>query len=125
MENVGIGISKMGKRKLRICVSGCCVLVFVGAWIYSVRLKSPPLTSGSMNDAELILTRCGPPDSDKSTENEQPRPMIPTRLIEYRRQGVKLVFAPGRDFYLSAPPPYHWHLLGVRDLHTLRGIPVA
>ena len=76
--------------------------IFISAYISGTTPNSQnrdslgrPLAASVTNDAELLLSRCGRPDSDISTENDTPRPPIPTRLIEYRRQRVKVVFVPG------------------------------
>lgn len=70
------------------------------------------------NDAELLLFRCGRPSSDQSSEYEDPRPPIPTRLIKYKKSGLMFVYSPGKGTKLFDPPPYRWTLLGITDLRT-------
>jgi hypothetical protein len=81
-----------------------------------------PLAASVTNDADLLLSRCGRPDADISTENDSPRPPIPTRLIEYRKQRVKVVFVPGGQARVNDPPPYQWKLMGVFDPKTKKTV---
>jgi hypothetical protein len=84
-----------------------------------------PLAASVTNDAELLLSRCGRPDTDVSTENDTPRPPIPTRFIEYRKQRVKVVFIPGGQARVNDPPPYQWKLMGVLDPKAKKAIDLS
>jgi hypothetical protein len=66
------------------------------------------------DDAELLLSRCGKPSKDDSTANDAPRPPIPSRIIEYRKQRLRILFVPSEP--VGDPPPYHWKLVGVVDI---------
>ncbi len=77
------------------------------------------------NDAELLLYRCGKPDKDDSTENDNPRPPIPSRIIEYRKPKLRFAYAPGVDTRLGDPPPYKWKMLGIVDLRTNKAVSAA
>jgi len=72
--------------------------------------------STATNDAELLLSRCGQPSRDDSTENDNPRPLIPTRTIEYKQKKLRIMFIPGGGSKVGDPPPYHWKLIGITDM---------
>ena len=78
--------------------------------------KGRLVPAGVANDAELLIARCGQPTSDDSTDYDNPRPPIPTRIIEYRSQKLRFMFIPGKNSNLGDPPPYTWKLLGVTDM---------
>jgi len=69
------------------------------------------------NDAELLFYRCGQPDRDESSANEKPRPLIPTRWLEYKRAHLKFAYIPA-SVKMGDPPPYKWDLIGVIDTST-------
>lgn len=77
------------------------------------------------NDAELLVYQCGKPDLDDSTENDRPRPLIPTRFIEYRAAGLRFGYVPGGDAKAGDPPPYRWTLAGVVDIAQNTAISAA
>jgi hypothetical protein len=68
------------------------------------------------DDAELILSRCGKPSRDESTAYEQPRPPVPSRVIEYADQKLRFLLVPAEGVNLDGPPPYPWQLIGVTDV---------
>jgi hypothetical protein len=68
------------------------------------------------NDAELLIARCGTPTSDDSTDYDNPRPPIPSRTIEYKKQKLRFMFIPGGGALVGDPPPYKWQFLGVTDM---------
>ena len=73
--------------------------------------------AGAATDqAELILSRCGKPSRDESTAYEQPRPPVPSRVIEYADQKLRFLLAPAEGVNLDGPPPYPWQLIGVTDV---------
>ncbi len=67
------------------------------------------------NDAEMLLSRCGNPTLDDSTEYDVPRPPFPTRVIEYNNAKLRAIFIPG-DGSPGDPPPYRWKLMGITDM---------
>ena len=74
------------------------------------------------NDAELLIYRCGKPDTDYSGENEVPRPLIPPRLITYKKAHLRFAYIPGGDSKVGDPPPYKWKVVGVVDTKTEKAI---
>jgi hypothetical protein len=75
--------------------------------------------AGAATDqAELILSRCGKPTRDASTAHEQPRPPVPSRVIEYADQKLRFLLAPAEGIKLDDPPPYPWQLIGVMDMES-------
>ncbi len=69
------------------------------------------------DDLTLFISKFGPPDVDKSSENENPRPPIVTRQLIYKLENVRAVYVP--EAPIGAPPPYKkWKLLGFQDHKT-------
>ncbi|GEM_PF-3475848 len=77
--------------------------------------KGRPVSRGVTDDAELLLTRCGAPPKDDSSEHDDPRPPIPSRVVEYQRYKLRFIFIPGAG-RLGDPPPYKWRLVGITDM---------
>jgi hypothetical protein len=71
-------------------------------------------TAAWADDASEIIRRLGNPDRDDSTANDQPRPPIVTRWLDYTRQNVRVMLVPTNR--VGDPPPYTWKLLGFMDL---------
>lgn len=84
-----------------------------------------PVPGNVTNDAELLLYRCGKPDRDESTENDVPRPPIPSRIIEYRKSKLRIAYVPGGNTRVGDPPPYKWKLLGIVDMRTNKAVSAA
>jgi hypothetical protein len=68
------------------------------------------------NDADLLLYRCGASDIVLDTSNDDPRPLIPSRLVTYRKAHLKFFYVPHDP--VNQPPPYHWKLMGMSDTRT-------
>ena len=73
------------------------------------------------NDAELLLDRCGSPDVDWATDRDEPRPLIPSRFITYRKPHLRFGYVPNGDSNI-ADPPYKWKLIGVVDTMTNKAV---
>jgi hypothetical protein len=78
--------------------------------------KGRPVPVGVTNDAELLIARCGKPSKDDSTANDVPRPLIPSRTVEYRKHRLRFMFIPGGNTRLGDAPPYKWKLVGATDM---------
>jgi hypothetical protein len=78
--------------------------------------KGRAVPVGVSNDAELLIARCGQPSSDDSTDHDNPRPPIPSRIVEYKKQRLRFLFIPGGGSKLGDPPPYKWKFVGVTDM---------
>ena len=65
----------------------------------------------------LIIETYPNPERNESTENDVPRPLIITRFIEYKPEGVKLALIPKAK--LGDLPPFEkWKLFGAIDTRT-------
>jgi len=114
----------VAKKKTHGCVTALAIafaLLVVGIFLANYGHDGSPTTAtiGSAvatDDAELLLTRCGPPTSDDSTAYDNPRPPIPSRTIEYSKQKLRFLFIPGDGAKVDDPPPYRWHVVGVTDM---------
>lgn len=87
--------------------------------------RGRPVSPSVTNDAELLIHRCGPPDSDSSTENDSPRPPIPSRLITYKKARLMFAYTPGGGAKVGAEPPYKWESIGIKDTKTNKAIAVG
>jgi hypothetical protein len=66
------------------------------------------------DDLSQFVCRYGKPDIDDSTENDRPRPPIVTRMLTYKKEGVRAAYVP--DAKAGTPPPYRkWKLIGFQD----------
>lgn len=74
------------------------------------------VSSAAMVDMEPaeIVAKYGKPDIVKSSENERPKPMFITRMMEYKKAGVKVTLL-AND---KQPPYVHWKLMGYQELKT-------
>jgi hypothetical protein len=93
------------------------VVLFVGLTVVG-EILGPSNNRSSLagNDAQLLIAHCGTPSGDGSSEYEDPRPPIPSRVIEYDSHKLRFVFLPGGDIKLGDPPPYQWKLIGITDM---------
>src|SRR5215470_4492745 len=62
------------------------------------------IPSSVTNDAELLIYRCGTPDTDESAENDVPRPPIPPRMLTYKKAHLRFAYIPS-DSKIGDPPP--------------------
>ena len=61
-----------------------------------------------------IVAKYGKPDKITSAENERPRPPIVTKMLEYKKENVRILLLANAP--TGAPPPYKsWKLMGYQD----------
>lgn len=105
------------------CATGCLsifvLLVFfllIGTWATNKSANAPaPNTTQAPDGSELLIASCGAPSSDDSTALDNPRPPIPTRIVEYKAKKLRFLFIPD-GAKLGEPPPYRWKLVGITDM---------
>jgi hypothetical protein len=79
-------------------------------------LKETPVDMVS-DDFKRIVSLCGQPDTDDSTEYDSPRPPMVTRWITYSNEAVEIILYPIGKY--GDPPPYKsWKVLGYVDPST-------
>jgi hypothetical protein len=76
--------------------------------------------SSVTNDAELLVYRCGEPDQVLDTSYDDPRPLIVSRIVTYKKAHLRIMYVPHDP--VDQPPPYHWKLMGFVDTRTKKGI---
>lgn len=117
-------------KKLRMGAFGSVLVVafFLGVVIVVIGVFSQaskdtgnhPITTAqttpTMDAADSLVAQCGKPSLDDSTANDDPRPPIPTRMIEYRAKKLRFIFVPGDGATMGSPPPYRWQLAGITDM---------
>jgi len=115
------------KKKGMGCFAGGCLvsviamfsLILLGALLKDSHptesTTSTPATAS--DDAALLLSRCGAPSSDDSTAYDDPRPPIPSRIIEFSAKRLRFMFIPSGK--LGDPPPYKWKLIGIADMAAI------
>lgn len=92
----------------RILITVLALLVFVS---FEAQAKEPCV---GHDDLSQFVCRFGKPDLDDSTENDKPRPPIVTRMLSYKKEGVRAAYVP--DAKMGDPPPYRkWKLIGFQD----------
>lgn len=65
-------------------------------------------------DAKEVIAKYGKPDTVRSSENERPKPMFITKMIEYKKAGVRVTLL-AND---KQPPYVNWKLMGYQDIKT-------
>lgn len=100
-------------------VAGWFILAFIIVLVASLSTthesaSQTQATSRSDGQVEALISRCGMPSKDESSENENPRPIIMTRILDYRKANVRFIFFP--DSAPDSPPPYRWKLSLMSDL---------
>ena len=112
-----IGTARPGPSAMKVVGSLALMFVLISLVAFAIQQLSTaptpiPATVSTVNgvsidnEADMLVSRCGPPSKDKSSEYAQPRPLVPTRIIEYRKSRLRFMFK----------------LLGVRQIWQLVGI---
>lgn len=78
------------------------------------------LPASVTNDSELLVDRCGNPDTVLDTSDDDPRPPIPTRILTYRKAHLKIAFTSNAP--IGDPPPYQWKLFGLIDTRNNKAV---
>ena len=104
---------KKRSRGLLIAIS-CLALFFIIIMMIVVGPQEASLSGA--DSARRLLSACGSPSSDLSTENENPRPLVPIRTIEYQKYNLRFLFTPGDGAKPTDPPPYFWSYVGTTDM---------
>ena len=64
-----------------------------------------------------IIAKYGKPDRMVSTEYDKPRPPFVTRMLEYKKENVRIALLANAP--IGSPPPYaSWKLMGYQDLKS-------
>jgi hypothetical protein len=61
-----------------------------------------------------LIAKYGKPDRMTSSDKEKPKPLIITRLVEYKKEGVRFILVPEGNS--DVPQPYLWKLFGAQDI---------
>jgi hypothetical protein len=88
--------------------------------VHAASILSPVV----VDQAVALIRSCGAPDRDVSTANNDPRPPIPFRVLDYNDQHLQFAFVPGGGAKIGDPPPYRWSLSGVLDSTTNQRISI-
>lgn len=106
-------------------VIGILFVVGIGALIFGGNSSnnsgsnstSSQTTAKARDDSRNFISIFGEPDLIESSEYENPRPPIVTKLLIYKKQNVQAAFI--ADVPVNTPPPYDaWKLLGFQDERT-------
>lgn len=78
--------------------------------------EEPPISAYTGRDeAADFIARFGHPDVDTSSDREQPRPPITTRVLTYNRARVRAMFRAELPFGSKASPAGRWKSIGYAD----------
>ena len=77
-----------------------------------------PLTANAQSmpvvDPADFVAKYGKPDQIRSTEYDKPRPPFVTKMLEYKKENVRIVLL--ANVPMGTPPPYNsWKLMGYQD----------
>jgi hypothetical protein len=76
---------------------------------------SGPVARADGDQAQALIDRFGKPDDDESSETERPRPPIVTRMLTYRKEGVRAIFRADIPFASKERVAGRWRLVGYTD----------
>lgn len=93
------------------------VILLLG--IIAVFTHSP---APNQDGAGELISSCGAPSLDDSSEHDEPPPLIPSRIIEYKQYNLRFLFSSAKIG--GGPPPYKWMLVGITDLQTDEAVTV-
>ncbi|MGH7869583.1 MAG: hypothetical protein ACREP9_18625, partial [Candidatus Dormibacteraceae bacterium] len=101
-----------------------CVLILVIAALNSGNgpQDSSNAPSKPGDGVAVLISKCGKPDVDDSTQFDKPRPPIVTRWLVYKKYHVKTLFV-ARGNFGEAPPYSGWNLIGITDSRTNKPLP--
>lgn len=93
-------------------------------------LARPAIAAGSAPaitfvGADDLLARCGRPDRDFDTGGFEPAPIIPERVLTYRKAHLKIAYIADDPRGLDPPYHYRWTLMGLVDTQTNRVIELS
>jgi hypothetical protein len=109
------------KRNLAIAI-GAIFLLLIGMKSCGDSSEQPDVAVP--DDAATLISKCGSPNVDDSTANDNPRPPLPVRMLEYKSENIRFSFIPGGNVKLGTPPPYRWKFLAVQDTETNQPIDI-
>ena len=82
----------------------------------STTSQDPPRLLTSNTDAAFdFVQRFGIPDTDESSENEDPRPPIVTRMLTYQKEHVRAIFRAQIPFGSKEAVSGRWQAMGFTD----------
>ena len=102
-----------------VIVVGIIALIFSGGSSNDTGSSSASsqASAEARDDSRNFISIFGEPDQIESTEYDNPRPSIVTKLLIYKKQNVQAVFV--ADVPVDIPPPYDaWKLFGFQDERT-------
>jgi hypothetical protein len=111
---------------LRRFALALCVAVVVAAggpaaadvaYLHAFRTAADAVFGSGADQAKAAQLRYGKPDVDGSSNS---RPLLVTRWFEYRRAGIRIVFAPAGG--AAAVPPVSWVMIGFIDTKSDRQV---
>ena len=115
LPNVAISERPVSTKKVGIILGATFLLILM---MRSCGNTTTQTESDAANDATSMISKCGVPDDDYSNENEDPRPILMARTLEYKSQNIRFLFMPSDDTKAGNLPPYHWTLSMVLDTVT-------
>lgn len=78
--------------------------------------------ASAVHDADWLIARCGRPDHDGDIGGFQPAPIVPARMLTYRKAHLKIAYIADDPRGQDPPYHYHWTLMGLIDTRTDRVI---
>ena len=95
-----------------LCLARFLMLTLAILTVHYAAAKDMPVV-----DPADILVKYGKPDRTVSTEYDKPRPPFVTRMLEYKKENVRIALLANAP--MGSPPPYQsWRLMGFQDLKS-------
>ena len=113
LADVASGLDRVGKMKRWKAWLLAVLILLVGLVVLANLVYEPGTIAHARDQAGALIAACGKPSADDSTAYDNPRPPIPTRIVDYWGTHIRFLFVPKGKF--GQPPPYDWHLVTIAD----------
>jgi hypothetical protein len=128
LTRVTIGGRAPGSELRRFALALCVAIVVAAggpaagdvAYLHAFRAAADAALASGTDQAKAAQLRYGKPDVDGSSNS---RPLLVTRWFEYRRAGIRIVFAPAGGS--AAAPSVSWVMIGFIDMKSDRQVAFA
>ena len=85
---------------------------------YNARFAPAQVSAAIRNDIDVLLDRCGRPDRITKIGGFEPGPLVPQRIMTYKRAHLRLAYVDADP--VGHAPPFDWMLSTAFDTRTNR-----
>jgi hypothetical protein len=86
-----------------------------------LRISAPNRVDAAIrNDVDLLIDRCGRPDRIAALGGFEPGPLVPQRILTYKKAHLRLSYIDADP--IGTPPPFDWMFSAAFDTATNRAV---